>query len=80
MVSDTFLFDIPKLEDAYDTVKILVLEGLIRDNLIDEKKAEKWAQNNTMIIRKKSIFKTLSDRWKNEKTSNNQHTTILVTK
>jgi len=57
-----------ELEEDADLLKVVILKALVRDGLIDEEIAENWAAKTTTLHRKKSFFRTLSDRWNKEKT------------
>ncbi len=48
------------LGESADQTKALVLEQLVRDGLIDEKIADEWCAEHTIIFRKKTIFRTVS--------------------
>ena len=62
-----FHVTIDEMEDDADHVKIMVMDALVKDGLIPRDVAEAWAEHNTVIIRRKSIFRTLSDKWRKEK-------------
>jgi len=51
------------LENTADKIKPVVLAALVKDGLISQADAETWCENHTVILRKKSFFRTLSDKW-----------------
>ncbi len=61
---DTFIFTKEELEVYLDTVKPVIVRNLVENNLIEPEKADKWCEEHTVLLRKKSIFRTLSDKWK----------------
>ena len=62
-----FQYTTSDIEENADILKTIILKALVGDGLIAPEIAEEWAVNHTLIIRKKSIFRTLTDRWKEEK-------------
>ena len=52
-----------EMENNMDNAKTAILRGLVADGLIDKTIADDWCANNTIIIRKKGIFRTISDKW-----------------
>ena len=56
-----------ELEGLADRVKVIVLDALVRKGLLDKDEADRWAANHTLIQRKKSIFRTISNLWSKEK-------------
>jgi hypothetical protein len=67
-------------EDLVETVKVSVLKSLIKQDLIDEDIAEEWCENHTIIFKKKSFFKTISDKWLKEKELSGNDTYLIVVK
>jgi len=61
-----FNMDAKDLEDMADSVKSVVLQALVKDDLLETDVAESWAEKHTVILRKKSFFRTLTDAWKKE--------------
>ncbi len=54
-----------QLEDHADQMKSLTVRGLVESGIIDEEVAEEWAESHTLIKRKKSFFRAVSDRFFN---------------
>jgi len=52
-----------QLEDYLDYTKVVVLSELARDGSLEGVIAEEWAATHTVIVRKKRMFRTLTDRW-----------------
>ncbi len=61
-----------ELEDFADNVKVVILKALVIDKLIPEEIADEWSSSHTVIHRRKSIFRTISNLWKNEKEDPNK--------
>jgi hypothetical protein len=60
-----------ELEDLIDTVKLVVVGALVKEKIMKEDEADKWCEDHTIIIRKKTFFKTISDKWFNKKEEKN---------
>lgn len=58
--------DQSELEDTSDVVKTAVLTALVRDGLLDPEVADDWSARHCVKISKKTIWRTLTDRWRNE--------------
>ncbi len=69
-----------ELEETADIAKVLVLSALVKDGLIDKEKADEWAAATTFVHRKKTIFRTLTDKWKNEKEVLGKYYLIIVSR
>ena len=54
---------VENLELNADSTKVAILSALVEENLIDGKIAEEWCETHTIILRKKNIFKTMTDKW-----------------
>lgn len=48
-----------ELEDDYDIVKGVVIQGLVTEGLLDPKVADEWAKVHTILLRKNNWFKRL---------------------
>ncbi len=68
------------LEDCYDSAKVAVLMALAEEGVIEETVAEEWSKTHTIIIRKKSFFRTLSNLWRKEKDNTLGQFSILCVK
>ena len=62
---EMFQYTTSDIEDMADVLKAILLKALVSDGLLIAELAEEWAVTHTLIIRKKSIFRTLTDRWLN---------------
>ena len=60
-----FQYTTSDIEDTADVLKAILLKALVGDGLLTTENADDWAATHTLIIRKKSIFRTLTDRWLN---------------
>lgn len=68
------------LERNADYVKVVLLDALVKEGVLDKDQAEEWSESHTIVRRKKSIFRTLSDKWKKEKTEANSYYFLVVRK
>lgn len=57
------------LEINADLCKVTILRELVADGLIDEGIADDWCATRTIILRRKNIFRTISELFKKEKES-----------
>lgn len=69
-----------EMEDSADSVKAAILCALVKDGLIEEGVAESWAERTTVLHRKKSIFRTLSDKWRKAETKAGDYYYIVVSR
>jgi hypothetical protein len=67
---DMFHYTKEDVENEADSIKAIIVDALIKDGLLDKEDGEEWAVNHTIVLRKKSIFRVLSDIWQREKESN----------
>lgn len=51
------------LETNADIVKIAILKALVSDGMIPLAETDRWCSLNTIIFRKKSIFRTITSLW-----------------
>ena len=74
------MFNLTKedMEDDADDTKVIILKALVRDNLLSSSVADKWAESHTIILRKKNIFRTLSDKFKKEGEEETTHYLLVV--
>ena len=63
-----------------ENIKVVTLEALVTEKIIDEKVAEEWCENHTIILRKKSIFKTISNKWRKSKSTEGNRSFMIVVK
>lgn len=61
------------LEEDLDVVKVSVLKVLVRDGLLDVKTADKWCEEHGIILLKKTMFRSISNLWRDDKVSVNNH-------
>lgn len=71
---------IEDLERAADTVKICILSALVKEGLLKKEQAEEWCENHTLIMRKRNIFRTLTDKFIKTKPTIDGHIYITVKK
>jgi hypothetical protein len=65
-ILSTFTVTKEDLEDAADLIKITVVEALVNDGYLTIEEGDAWCENTTIIMRKKGIFRTLTNLWKNK--------------
>lgn len=61
------------MEAIADHVKVVVIDAMMREGILSYEDAEEWCEQHTVLRRKKSIFRTLTDKWlkfKEEKDTN----------
>jgi len=63
---EVYSLTIEELEDNLDACKASVLTALVNEELLDLEKAKDWSENHTVLIRRKSFFRTITDKWLNE--------------
>ena len=68
------------MESTADIVKSAVLGALSRDGTLTEVEAEEWSEGHTLVMRKKNIFRTISDKFKKQDDSENGQYWIVVRK
>jgi len=61
------------LEEDFDVVKVSVLKALVRDGLLDGKTADKWCEEHGIVLLKKTIFRSISNLWRDDKEHVNNH-------
>lgn len=69
-----------QLEEHSDIVKIVVLESLVAEKMLTEKEADQWAKTHTILLRKKSFFRTITDLWSKEKEIDERECIFVVKK
>ena len=62
-----------ELEEFMDTVKAVILVDLVNKGLLEGDIADMYAEQTTVILKNKSFFRTITDRWKKEPTSPNYY-------
>ena len=78
MIMDIMSFTREQFEDALDGGKVVVLNALVSEGLIAEDVAEQWASCHTIRIRKKGLWRTLSERWTNAAPSSTGEYYVVV--
>jgi hypothetical protein len=51
------------LEDHQDIVKVAILAALCREGLLTKEVADEWCATHTVKMEKKTLWRTLTDRW-----------------
>jgi hypothetical protein len=66
------------LEETADFIKTVVVRALVENSNLIFEEADDWCKNHTVIMRKKNIFETLSDKFrKTEESSSSQHFIVV---
>lgn len=65
---EVYNFTKEQLEDYLDSCKTNVLITLVTEKILDFEKANEWCNNHTVLIRSKSFFRTITDKWRKEPT------------
>jgi hypothetical protein len=76
----SYNLQIDELETLIDTVKFVVIGSLVNEKVMEEEEADKWCQEHTVIIRKKSFFRTITDKWLKEKGETEGDILIVIKK
>jgi len=56
-----------QLERDYDSVKTAIVLALVNEGYMTQDEADEWCTTHTIILRKKSIFRTFTNRFKKKK-------------
>lgn len=68
------------MEADLDKAKVEVVETLVKEGLLSDLEGEKWCNTHTIIMRKKSFFRTISRAWRMAKPLSNNYYLIVVKK
>lgn len=52
------------LENTADIIKTTILANLVKEGLLNFDAANDWCATHTIIVRNKTIFRTISKLWK----------------
>lgn len=79
-MSDFAIFNTIKedMEESADIIKTCVIQTLIDENKLTQEEGDNWCKNHTIIMKRKSIFRTLSEKWKNSKELTGSYYYIVV--
>jgi len=75
---DMFSFTNEELEEYLDAVKPVIVRALVRDGFMESEEADEWCKQHTVLLRKKSFFRTLTDKWKKDEEAEGSY--IIVVK
>ena len=67
-----------EMESWMDSTKVSIIHSLVTEGLMDWEEADEWAATHSIVLRKKNIFRTLSDTWKKQEEVDGYY--ILVVK
>ena len=66
-----------ELEEVLDQAKALLLQDISKAGLMNYEQAEKYAETHTIIMKKKNLFRTLSDMWHKQKESSGYYLIVV---
>jgi hypothetical protein len=58
-------------------VKLAIVMSMVRENLIDSKIADEWCTTHTVILKKKSIFRTISNLFLNAENADTRYYIVV---
>ena len=64
---ETWSYTKSDMEESFDRVKTIVVRALVEEGALDEKLADEWCAEHTVILAKKGFFRTITDRWSKDK-------------
>lgn len=53
-----------EIEELLDSSKTIILASLVAEGYIADDVADDWCRNHTLVVRKKTMFRTISKLWK----------------
>jgi hypothetical protein len=74
----TWSFDKEQREDEADNIKMIVMSDLVKQGLIDNDVADEYCENTTILLRKKTMFRTISEKWKKTETAGERYFWVPV--
>lgn len=77
---EMYTFTNEQLEDFIDKTKLAFMGALVYEKLIDDEVADKWCASHTLILRKRSFFRTLSDKWFKARSEHDKLGLVIVKK
>jgi len=75
---ETFQLTKSDIEAWLDTAKVSVVTALAKEGYLSWEDVDEWAKTHTVIVRKKNIFRTVSNAWNKLEESDGNY--ILVVK
>lgn len=67
-----------ELEDNYDQIKSVVVGALVKEGAIEQDLADEWCAEHTVILSKKSIFRTITDKFSKSEGSKDSYLIKVV--
>lgn len=68
-----------QLESMSDQVKMSVVQAMVREGVLEADMADNWCKTHTVILRKKTFFRTITKLWSRE-SENSEGAYIVVVK
>ena len=75
---NVFSMEKEDIERNAESVKIVILQGLINDKVITKEFADKWTANHAVLVRKKLIFERIIESVKDTQDKADGYYYILV--
>ena len=67
MSNKSYVYNDSDMEEMADSVKAAIMTALVSECIMDEKTADQWCADHTIIKRGKTFFRTISDIFRNTK-------------
>lgn len=75
---NVYTLDREQLEEMADKIKLVVLNALVEEGRMTFEEADKWCKEHTIIQKKKTFFRTLSDLWTKTETVKDAYYWVIV--
>jgi len=66
------------MEDFMDTAKAAVIKAMVKEGVLDGEEAEDWGMTHTIILRKKNIFRAISNIWDEAKEVDGDYVLVVT--
>jgi len=75
---ETFTITERGIEESADAIKAVVLTSLVKDGLLSFDDAEEYAKTHTVLYRKKSFFRTITNLWNKQEYDDDKFYFLVV--
>lgn len=75
---NVYSFTKEDLEENYDSAKTAIIDVLVKEGYLEYEEAEEWCRTHTVILRKKNVFRTLTNLWEKAKQSSTGYYILVV--
>ena len=71
-----------ELEEAYDHVKVVMMQSLMDEAMLrmTKEQVDEWCANHTIVIARKSLWRTISDKWRSIEDNADTYHIVVVKK